>query len=77
MFRKNELYQYCNVKFLELIERIAKLNLIVQDHARPIHDHEIDVRHIHDHFPGSIVLFYGILFCFGVYKIFDLFLDVA
>jgi len=29
MFPKKKLYQYCNVKFLELIERIAKLNLIL------------------------------------------------
>jgi len=53
------------------------LNLIVQDHARHIYDHETDVRRIHDHFAGVIVLFYGILFYFGVYKIFDLFSDVA
>jgi len=60
-----------------LIERIAKLNLILQDHARRIHDHEFDVKRIHDHFVGAIVLFYSILFCFGVYKVFDLFLDVS
>jgi len=46
-----------------LIERIAKMNLILQDHARRIHDHETDVRRIHDHFAGVIVLFYGILVC--------------
>ena len=55
------------------MERIAKLNLILQDHARRIHDHETDVRRIHDHFARAIVLFYGILVCFGVYKVFDLF----
>jgi len=53
------------------------LNLIVQDHVRRIHDHETDVRRIHDYFAGAIVLFYGILFCFGVYKVFDIFSDVA
>jgi len=31
----------------------------------------------HDYFAGTIVIFYGILFCFGVYKVFDLFADVA
>jgi len=56
---------------------IAKLNLILQDHARRIHDHETNVRRIHDHFAGAIVLFYDILFCFGVYKVFDLFSDVV
>jgi len=45
-FQKNKLYKYSNVNFLELIERIAKLNLIMQDYARHIHDHEINVRHI-------------------------------
>jgi len=39
----NKLYQYSNVNFLELIKRITKLNLIMQDHTRRIHDHEIDV----------------------------------
>jgi len=53
------------------------LNLILQDHARRIHDHVTDVRHIHDHFAGDIVLFYGILFCFDGYKVFDLFSNVA
>jgi len=53
------------------------LNLIVQDHARRIHDHETDVKRIHDHFAGAIVLFYYILFCFGVYKVFYLFSDVV
>jgi len=43
------------------------LNSILQDH----------VRRIHDHFACAIVLFCGILFCFGVSKIFDLFSDVA
>jgi len=60
-----------------LIESIAKLNLILQDHARRFQDHETDVKRIHDHFTVAIILFYGILFCFGVYKVFDLFLDVA
>ena len=36
-----------------------------------------DVRRILDHFTCAIVLFYGILFCFSVYKVFDLFIDVA
>jgi len=49
----------------------------LQDHARRIHDHETDVRRIHDHFARAIVLFYGIVVCFGVYKVFDLFSDVA
>ena len=53
------------------------MNLILQDHARRIHDHETYVRHIHDHFARAIVLFYDSLVCFGVYKVFDLFLDVA
>jgi len=26
----------------------------------------------HYHFAGTIVIFYSILFCFGVYKVFDL-----
>jgi hypothetical protein len=60
-----------------LIERIAKLNMILQDHARRIQDYETDVRRILDHFTGAIILFYGILFCFGVYKVFDLFSNVA
>jgi len=51
--------------------------MILQDHVRRIQDHETDVRHIIDHFAGAIVLFYDILFCFGVYKVFDLFSDVA
>jgi len=33
-----------------------------------IHGHETDLRRIHYHFAGAIVIFYGILFCFGVYK---------
>jgi len=45
--------------------------------VRGIHGHETDVRRIHDHFAGVIVLFCGILFCSGVYKVFDLFSDVA
>jgi len=45
--------------------------------VRRIHGHETNVRRIRDHFVSVIVLFYGILFCFGVYKVFDLFLDVA
>jgi len=49
----------------------------LQDHGRRIDDHETDVRRIHDHFAGAIVHFYGILICFGVYKVFNLFLDVA
>ena len=53
-----------------MIERISKLNLILQDH-------ETDVRCMHDHFAGAIVHFYDILVCFGVYKVFNLFLDVA
>jgi len=31
-----------------LIERIAKLNLIIKNLARRIHDHENDMRRIHD-----------------------------
>jgi len=45
--------------------------------VRRIHGHETDVRRIHDHFVGTIVIFYGILFCFGVCKLFDLFSDIA
>jgi len=76
-FQKNKLYEYCNVKILELIERISKLNLILQDHARRIQDHETDVRRIHDQFTSAIVHFYGILVCFGVYRVFNLFSEVA
>jgi len=43
-FQKNKLYQYSNANFLELIERIADLNLIMQDHAKHIHYYETDVR---------------------------------
>jgi len=32
-FQKYKLYQYSNVNFLELIERIAELNLIMSEHA--------------------------------------------
>ena len=39
-FQKNKLHQYSNVNFHELIERIGKLNLIIQDHARRINDNE-------------------------------------
>jgi len=53
------------------------LNLILQDHARRIQDHETDVRRIHDQFTSAIVHFYGILVCFGVYRVFNLFSEVA
>ncbi|KEH21787.1 transmembrane protein, putative [Medicago truncatula] len=33
------------------------MNLVLQDHATCIHDHETDVRCIHDHFAGAIVFF--------------------
>jgi len=51
--------------------------MILQDYARHIQDRETDVRRILDHFTCTIVLFYDILFYFGVYKVFDLFSDVA
>jgi len=51
------------------------LNLILQDHARRIQDHETNVGCVHDHFVGAIVLFNGICFC--VYKLFDLLSDVT
>jgi hypothetical protein len=43
-FQKNRLCQYSNVKFLELIERIAELNFIIQDHAKHIHRYKTNVR---------------------------------
>jgi len=42
-FQKNKLYLYSNVNFLELIEKIAELNLIIQDHMKHIHH----TKHIH------------------------------
>ena len=59
-FQQIKLYHYSNVNFLELIKRIAKLNLIMQNHARHIHDHETDVRRIYDHVAHSsfFVLFW-------------------
>jgi len=66
MFQKNELYQYNNVNFIELSERIAKLNLIMQDHARQIHDYETDVRRIWNHVAHSaffVLLFFFINSC--------------
>jgi len=53
-FQKFKLYQYCNVNFLELIECIVELNLIMQDHVRRIYDHETDVRRICDHVAHSV-----------------------
>ena len=44
IIQKNKLYQYSNVNFFELIEMIAELNLIMQDHAKHIHHYETDVR---------------------------------
>lgn len=45
-FQKIKLYHYSNVNFLELVKSIAKLNLIMLNHARRIHDHETNVRRI-------------------------------
>jgi len=41
-----KLYHYSNANFLELIKKIANLNLIMQNHERHIHDHETDMRRI-------------------------------
>jgi len=43
-FQKNKLYQYNNVNFLELTERIAELNLIMHDHVKHIHQYKTDAR---------------------------------
>ena len=44
--KKIKLYHYSDVNFLDLIKRITKLNLIMQNHVRRSQDHETDVRRI-------------------------------
>jgi hypothetical protein len=46
---------------------IAKLNLMMLNHARRIHDHETDVRRIYDHV-ATHLFFFVLLFFFGSKK---------